>query len=82
MKVLFYGFIAGIIVPIVGVLVFLNLSPVLGDVLLMPMYILSGIFSEPFWYLSLVEQVSLFVLCGVFYSFFIGLIGISPNLNN
>lgn len=81
MKVLFYGFIVGLIVPTIGMLMFTHL-PMVADVILMPAYVLSGIFDEPFWYLGLGEKAVIFALCGAFYSFVIGLIGSSPNLNN
>lgn len=82
MRMLVYGFLLGIFVPVVGMIVYLQVSTFMGDILLMPMYLFSGIYDEPFWYLALGEKVTLFVMCGVFYSFFIGLIGVSPNLSD
>ncbi|PLY07463.1 MAG: hypothetical protein C0625_04615 [Arcobacter sp.] len=81
MRILLYGFVIGLIMPIIGMLLFLQFSQAVGDTLLIPMYILAGIFEEPFWYLSLGQKAVLFALCGIFYSFFIGCLQVSPNKN-
>lgn len=79
MKVLFIGFILGILIPVLGVTVHTQISQLVGDTLLMPMYIMSGIFDEPFWYLSFMQKAFLFIICGLFYALVLAIIQIMPN---
>ncbi|XOB63560.1 hypothetical protein ACMC56_07035 [Campylobacterota bacterium DY0563] len=77
MKTLLCGFTVGIISPLIGVFLYSQLSTSVGDVLLLPVYMLSGIFDEPFWYLSFEKQILLFLICGLIYASFIGYLEIA-----
>ncbi|WP_128981052.1 hypothetical protein [Halarcobacter ebronensis] len=68
---LIYGFMMGIIVPLIGIVLHSSISTMVGDVILLPIYMLSSIFDEPFWYLSTLKQSLLFLICGVAFAFFV-----------
>ena len=71
MAMLIYGFMMGIIAPLIGIVLYTNISTTVGDVLLIPIYMLSSIFEEPFWYLSTIKQLSLFVISGLGFALFV-----------
>ena len=68
MKVFLYGFTVGLAVPIVGLLIGMEISSVVGDTLLFPIYVFSSIFDEPFSALTGLEKGVLFCLSGPFYA--------------
>ncbi|TLP40445.1 hypothetical protein [Arcobacter arenosus] len=82
MRSILIGFLIGILIPILGVTIHGEISQVVGDILLMPTYILSGLFNEPFWYLDSIQKSILFFSCGLFYAFVLGLIQVMPNLES
>lgn len=68
MKVLMYGFVLGLAVPLTGLLIVMEISSIVGDTLLFPVYVFSSIFEEPFAMLSIMQKGFLFCLSGLFYA--------------
>ena len=68
MKSIIFGFIFGIILPIIGIIVGLQASSLLGNILLFPISVVMNAFDQPFGYLSGATRLGLFVFSGAFWA--------------